>query len=519
VALVVGAGLAAVPVLVTAGILRESVRGAGFAPEVALGNAVHPAVLLQLLVPDLFGSLAAPVEAWWGGRFFDKGFPYLVSLYVGPLALALAAAGATGSNLDRRRTAVLLGAGAVGLWYALGKPAGLATLVALLPGTSWFRFPSKAMLLPVLAMAILAGAGADSLARGRAWRRFAWACAIVAAVALALAGVVGLSGRAVAAWAAVPEALFPPVQRTIVVQAVLAAALAFTGGLLAALVRRERLGAARAVALLAALLVADLARAGRGLNPQGPSAMFAPLPELAAQRLDALGGGRVFSHGLDESPVFRDLLASATPGRGLWSFFLSRQLLVPYASVLDRVETAHGKDLTSFVPRAPDLQPGELHPANVGGILGRLRAAAVSRVLSLDPLGHPDLHLRARVPAGPPQTWIHLYDLRAPFPRTSFAAGTVRASLLDAGEQEYDVEAEHGGELVVRDSHARGWRAWVDGVPAPVRLAQGRYRSVAVPAGRHRVRFAYAPPGLGAGLAVMALSLAAAAALARKPVV
>ncbi|HVR71304.1 MAG TPA: hypothetical protein VMT87_10715 [Vicinamibacteria bacterium] len=519
VALAVGAGLAAVPVLVTAGILRESVRGAGFAPEVALGNAVHPAVLLQALVPDLFGSLAAPVEAWWGGRFFSKGFPYLLSLYLGPLALALAATGAVGSSLGRRRTLVLLCAGAFGLWYALGAPAGLAGWIARLPGTDWFRFPSKAMLLPVLALATLAGAGAHGLARGLGWRRFAFTCAIVAAVPLILAGLVGLAGRTVAAWAAVPEALFPPVQRAVVAQGAQAALLALGGALVAALVCRGRLGALPGLALLATLLVGDLARAGAGLNPQAPPAMFALLPELASQRLDALDGGRVFSHGLDESPAFRRFLGSAAPGRGLWSFFLSRQMLVPYASVLDRVETAHGKDLTSFVPRGPELAPGDLEPGRVGAILGRLRAAAVSRVLSLDPLDHPDLLLRARVPAGPPQMWIHLFELSSAAPRAALASGTVRALRLHPGEQEYEVDAERGGDLIVRDSHARGWRAWVDGTAAPVRLADGKYRAVAVAAGRHRVRFAYAPPGLRAGLAVTALSLAAAAVLARKPVV
>jgi hypothetical protein len=515
----VGAGLAAVPVLVTAGILRESVRGAGFAPEVALGNAVHPAVLLQALVPDLFGSLAAPVEAWWGARFFSKGFPYLLSLYVGPLALALAATGAAGSGLGRRRTLVLLGAGALGLWYALGAPAGLAAWIARLPGTDWFRFPSKALLLPVLALATLAGAGADTLAGGRAWRCFAFACATVAAVPLAVAAVVGLAGGAVAAWAAVPEALFPAVQRTVVAQGAQGALVALAGTLAAALVCRGRLAATPALAVVATLLVGDLARAGAGLNPQAPPALFALLPELAQERLDTLGGGRVFSHGLDESPAFRRFLGSGAPGRGLWSFFLSRQMMVPYASVLDRVETAHGKDLTSFVPRGPELRPGELDPARVGAILGRLRAASVSRVLSLDPLDHPDLRLRARVPAGPPRMWIHVFELGAPAPRAAVVAGTVRAVRLAPAEQEYEVDAERGGDLIVRDGHARGWRAWVDGVAAPVRLAEGRHRAVAVAPGRHRVRFAYTPPGLRPGLAVTALSLAAAAALARKPVV
>jgi hypothetical protein len=323
----------------------------------------------------------------------------------------------------------------------------------------------------------------------------------------------------VAGWAGVPEALFPGVQRTIVAQGTRGAALALAGVLLAALVCRARLGATPALALVAALLVGDLAQAGAGLNPQAPPAVFALLPELAAERLDALGGGRVFSLGLDESPTFLRFLAGGTPGRGLWSFFLSRQMLVPYASVLDRVETAHGKDLTSFVPRAPELEPGELAPARIGAVLGRLRAASVSRVLSLDPLDHPHLRLRARVPAGPPQMWIHVFELDAPSPRLWLPSGSARAVRLEPARQEYDVEASGPGELVVRDSFARGWRAWVDGEPTPVRAAEGRYLSVAVGAGRHRVRFAYSPPGLAAGLVVSALSLAAAAALARKPVV
>jgi uncharacterized membrane protein YfhO len=52
-----------------------------------------------------------------------------------------------------------------------------------------------------------------------------------------------------------------------------------------------------------------------------------------------------------------------------------------------------------------------------------------------------------------------------------------------------------------------------------VRRAEGKYRAVEVPPGRHRVALSYSPPGLRAGLAVMAAALVATAALARKPVV
>jgi hypothetical protein len=528
-ALAVGFGLAAVPVLVTAGILRESVRGAGFAPEVALGNAVHPAALLQAWIPDLFGPLAAPVEVWWGAGFFSKGFPYLLSLYLGPLALALAATGAAGPAFVRPRRLVLLAAGGLGLWYALGAPFGLAAAVSTLPGASSFRFPSKAMLLPVFSVALLAGAGAHALARGEGWRRLGWACAGVAVPPLAVAGLVTLAGPQVARWAALPEALAAAALRTVALQGLQAGLLALAGLLLAVLAVRGRLPSRVALAVVCLLAVGDLARAGRGLNPQAPPALFALLPELAAERLDALDGGRVFSLGLDESPAFRRFLGSGAPGRGLWSFFLSRQMLVPYASALDRVETAHGKDLTSFVPLPAALETAELAPERVGEIAGRLRAAAVVRVLSLDPLSHPDFRLRVRAPAGPPQMWVHLFDLRGAEPRWEVRCaaaappcrfGTVRASRLDPARREYAVEAEGDSELLLRDAYARGWRAWVDGRETAVRRAgDGRHQSVALPPGRHHVRLSYAPPGLRGGLAVTVLSLAAAAVLARKPLV
>ena len=88
---------------------------------------------------------------------------------------------------------------------------------------------------------------------------------------------------------------------------------------------------------------------------------------MRALRLDTLSGGRVFSYGLDASPTFRRFLVSGTPGLGLWSFFLSRQALAPYANVIDRIELAEGKDLTAFVPRAPELAAEDYDPARIGG--------------------------------------------------------------------------------------------------------------------------------------------------------
>jgi prepilin-type N-terminal cleavage/methylation domain-containing protein len=58
------------------------------------------------------------------------------------------------------------------------------------------------------------------------------------------------------------------------------------------------------------------------------------------------------------------------------------------------------------------------------------------------------------------------------------------------------------GLVVLRDSYDVSWRAEVDGMPAEVARVNGRYRGVALPPGRHVIRFAYRPRDLVAGLII-----------------
>ncbi|HEY6555033.1 MAG TPA: hypothetical protein VI669_16880, partial [Vicinamibacteria bacterium] len=210
VSLALGIGLAAVPIAVTLGLLGETPRGAGFAHEVALANAVHPLAFLQVLVPGLFGSLADPVTAWWGGAFFSKGLPYFLSLYLGPVALALAWAGRSALRLAERR--VILLALVLGVWYSLGAFGGLALGLSYLPGFGSFRFPSKAFLLPHLAVALLAGMGATRLRAGAGWTAVRNAGLVTALTLFAVLGALWFWGGDVARWGAIEGSAFAGVR-------------------------------------------------------------------------------------------------------------------------------------------------------------------------------------------------------------------------------------------------------------------------------------------------------------------
>lgn len=559
-AVLLGVGLAGLPVALVVGLLPETARGAGLSPDVVLANAVHPAVLLQALLPNLFGAPQAPAEAWWGGRFFSKGLPYFLSLYFGPLTLALAALGAFA--LPRRTRLVVLGLAGVGLWYALGERGGLASLVAGLPLASSFRFPAKALLLPHFAVALASGFGVDRLrVASRPWSPFTGWAGGAAAVALAVAAVLKVAPGGLVAWSGVLESFWPRLVEVARRDAALVLLVAVATAAVAWAVRRGMVRPGPATALVVALAVADLARAGSGLNRQVHSSFFDLIPEMAALPVRDPQGGRVFSYALDHSPAFRAFLARGGPELTLAGLYLHRQMLGPYTNMLDGLPAPEATDLTAFSPRPRELEPANYEPQGVDHLLPWLRNAAVTRVLSLDPLTHAELVPLGTVAPGPPGLLIHLYAVESAWPRAHVACRVIeerdterallrpyspgfdrqrdvvlepgRASVVDgplaatctrgrawltaesAGEERIGVEANASGYLVVRDSYARGWRARVDGVPAPVLRANGKHRAVAIPAGKHEVVLRYVAPGFAAGVALSLVSLVAAALLWR----
>lgn len=545
-AVLFGVGLAALPIALMLGIVSGSVRSESMSAFEVLQKGVHPVMLLQLIVPDLAGSVAEPLRFWWGGRFFPHGSPYFMTLYVGPLALCAAAAGFGGLPRGAR---IVLGASALlALWYALGSWGGLAPLLA--PALRIFRFPVKAMFTPCFVLALCAGLGVSRLRAGRAWAQVFAPAGLSALLSLALWLAVTFRSADVAAWLGISPAGEAALRAFLVPQALAATGFALLGLGLALAVRRGTARAEHAALLFVLLLVVDLWRGGTGLNRQVAPRFFEPLPELARNEA-GLDGGRVFSFGADRGPTAGAFLEARAPGTELLGFFMGRQVLNPFLNVLDRVELAEGPDRHALIPNPSLLKAWESRPSQIAKVLPVLRNAAVSRLVSLDPLEHPGIRLRDRFPAGPPGVWIHVYDLSETSPRSyvacrvvtspsrqaardvaldpafdprqdvalevqgsaSCAGGRVSRRVVSSDEVELDAELDGTGYVVLRDGWARGWSATLDDQPAEVLRANGRHRAVALPAGRHRIVMRYAPPGLRPGAALSLLSLAALALL------
>ncbi len=72
----------------------------------------------------------------------------------------------------------------------------------------------------------------------------------------------------------------------------------------------------------------------------------------------------------------------------------------------------------------------------------------------------------------------------------------------DLDELSLRVDAHGAGYVVVADAIQHGWKATVDGHPAAIVPADHAFAAVSVPAGRHTVRFVYAPARESLGVAI-----------------
>jgi membrane protein YfhO len=531
--------------LPAAALLRRAARAA---QGVAVSSAwsVHPASLVDLLVPRLVADL--PLHDQARALVFDGRGPFLVCLYLGAASLPLVGLAIAGQAHPLRRWALV--ALAFFLVASLGRHTPLYGVLAAVPPLSLLRYPAKYMVPAALFWSLLAGLGLDL------WTA-AWSAAVrrrALVVAAACAGLV-LGAALAAHWVSTsPVALTrwlgpggssgvgPAAGKLWQSVGTLAAALILLG------VRAARpAGAGWLTAAMCALAIVDVARVGRHVNPLAPRALVEYRPPIAARVASAGGEPRLYVR--QESAA--DLNALLVRGPGGWDSEVgwalgAQETLVPPIGARWRIAGSYDGDFTGLAPPALSLFSLMLPQlAAEATSVKLLQVGAVTHVASLREhpvpalaeVGEfPSVYAKPvrlfRVPDPLPRVYVvgaarpaaahealvaladPLFDARHEvlLPGTArgrapgFAASVrVRWRRMDALAT--DVELSEPGWLVVVEAYEPGWTGRVDGRPAPVLVANGLFRAVAVPAGAHHVELRYRPPGLRAGLFLSSLAV------------
>ncbi len=521
------AAAAAGPVLLPLlAVFRETARGAlGVAPGALAADALAPRRWPELLLPNLLGP---PLADAAGGFWAAASFPwqrYYPVIFTGSLPWLLL------PFARRRRLAAwwVLALGGTAAALACGVPAAARALAAV-PLLGGARFGIKFLILPTLALPVLAGAGWEGLAaawRGAGRRAARGAAAAVAALLLA---------------ACLPDTLVRPALRTLYPASAPAlasvpaarlrrAALADVAALAAPLA--VVLAAGPAPLLAAGATLASGALAGRGLLAFEDARLWARPPRAAA----AIPAGARLA-------AFAEAGSPATPPAHavLARFAASRAALVAgygtrwgfgYALVRgpDGLEPVREELLAAAAAHLPEPERARVARAVGAGAVLRGGSSA----------GAPEdggRAVRVEVVSPPPPA---AYLARRLLPAEGWAAvaatlgspafvpgedavveggggarpaagGTVTERDGAPARRRFAVRADGATVLVVQQSYMGGWRARVDGAAAPVIPVNGAMMGVPVPGGRHTVTVFLDPGPYRAGAAALALVLVLLAA-------
>lgn len=510
------------PVLLTLLLTEESNRLEIGYMDAGRGS-LHPAALITAAVPDLYAQADPEVE-FWGPPSLAFGAldtflaQNMVAIYAGVLpVLALLMHGVARGGLADREVRGLAVAALAFLVYALGWYTPLFRPVfEHLPGVGLFRRPADATFLLA---AVLAGLGGHALNR---WLSDAPPDRAVALAQAALLGLVFVALPVAFALHAdrLPEALGPMA---------LAAATAACGLATMALARRAmRRSAALALILIGGFHAADLAlnnapNESTGLppavydvlRPDTADPVIAFLKARLAETADGARRDRVelagidfhwpnagmvhgFDHVLGYNPLRLARYSRATGAEDHVALPEQRRFAPLFPGYGARLADLLGlRWIVTDVPLSA-IDPAADLPevARFGAIRVYENAGALPRVLFVD--GERPVDVAALLADG---AWPEGFDparevllaQAQPRPPGPTPPGRARIARYANTEVVVEVEAERPGVLVLNDMWHRWWRAEIDGRPVPLLEANGLFRAVRVPAGRHRVRVSFHP--------------------------
>ncbi|MEZ5842640.1 MAG: hypothetical protein R3D27_02760 [Hyphomicrobiaceae bacterium] len=523
---IVGALIVVLPILMTALLAQQSNRptidfaGAG-------AGSLHPALLVTTAIPHLFGA-AGEMADYWGPPSYtwrDTGLfiaQNMGQLYLGAIPFLTLAAGIATGAYFRREIGFYTVALALVLLYALGWYTPLFRLAYdVLPGVPLYRRPADATFVVGFLAAMLAGYALHRMASAQdAWpsaSRLALMAAIVALpFALALIFAYDLDRMAAASRPLALAALWFG----------LAGAVLAVGWWIAPI---------RPIAAGLVVIVAAAGDLAFNNGPNGASALPTPVlamlePETASPTIRALKQLTAASR----SETRRDRVELAGLGFHWPNASLTHDLenTLGYNPVrLGLYSAATGAGDTVGLPdqrRFTALMPS--YRSLLADLLGLRYIATGVRLERIDPRARPgDFPLVAATGEG----WI--YENPRAYPRVLFATRAIAAEfdrilasgvwpvqslldtvLLEPGAEGTDetivrrpgtvaiesyrntevaviTDSPDGGWLVLNDVWQPWWQAEVDGTSARLLRANVLVRAVAVPAGRHRVRFVFRP--------------------------
>jgi len=475
-------------------------RSAGMDLQSALWWSMELPMLKNLVIPNYFLPYSAGIYSYLG-KFTLRNFFESFYLGAGLIPLMFFAF----FSRDRLRVWFWFLIALLGLSMMLGDALPVyGFFYNHLPGMNFFRIPSKFFFFVNFSFIMLVLYGFEFIESRK------WSSALVAA-ALVITGLTA-AGLIIAnpVWVSELGDKFVEISRYFYVRCMMRASACFLVSMglvfLAGILKRNALGI-----FFAAVVFADLFLAHHYLNPPADRDFYKPnqmIREIKDKEKDRIAPLRIFS------AFNSNELVPKTVASRYWRYEKARDYLEYDWAVYFDLDNLRGE--SSFYPSDIDRFKSVLartgwpaaelvlarsgveytyHPdtgfKKLPGVFSRAmvfyQASEVSgleeamRLLSaLDFPARQTLLLENAAPApGPAQDLI--------------MAEPAKVVQYENEKVAVEADAKRGGWLLLLDAYYPGWSAELDGKVVPVVRANGFFRAVKVPAGKHRVVFKYHP--------------------------
>jgi hypothetical protein len=539
--LVLGLALAAVQLLPTAEFLMQSHRSTGVSDNLAMTYSFWPWRLITLAAPDFFGNPGQ--GTYWGYATYWEDAAHVGLL---PLLLAIGAViqavgaeaagsrkweagsrecetGRTGSvsylaSSASRSTRSLTGFWAVSAAMALVLALGRNTpvfpfLFRHVPGFDLFRAPARWLAVTTIALAALAGIGAQRWPSGHRGHR-------VGALAATVGGALLIGGLAAPRMISDIPSTFGPATVRLGSTMILAGALA--------LLRRDT---GWWQATVATFVAVDLLTVGWSLVPTVHQSLYRGDAATAAVVRGERDQVRIYWPTDPDNPrgaydaqyrVKFDYLRFADFGpRDVRYWRGMREAQLPNAGMLDGVPSANNFD-PLLVGRYADVLQAAVETPDVLGVMGVTHVASDRAWSGGEPAHSTDSVTFYRLSNALGRAWI-VPEARGVDPDDTLEALTdptfdpSTEVLLERGVAGQPGDPQEGvsvdglvlqdspncvtiratadapGYLVLADTWYPGWQATVDGEPAAMMRANHAFRAVQLEAGEHEIEMLYRP--------------------------
>jgi hypothetical protein len=491
-------------------------RSHGFSLEDALAWSLEFSQIKAIALPSFIISPGLSLEKGidWGLGFPAK-FPYFLSFYAGIIVLALALRGLLGRS--RTRSVLWLLLGLFGLAMCIGEQLPLYRwLYLLIPGFKSLRFPVKFYFLFEFATVSLAALGFSELGKkARKGPAFAIICTgIIFAFTLFFSTLpIDVSKYGIAH---IKDAMFLHILFRSLALLLIGAGLMFMVG------AKTRLGSGL---ILSVMVFADLLLAHHNLNPPVKINFYTPSPVISQfMVLDKQRPypARIMNLARKEGSAPEEIFNPLLKTKQLWGDLEGFSPIYLGLDTYRAYGTFHPRDILLFndmLIRA-DQDQRLLLFARAGLEYIFLPGSGFMKVNSAFPrasifyqaqaYGNREEVLKTWSDPGFSANNILLLETDGAQPAPQLESPASEPAQIISYENDrvvVDANARADGWLLLLDSFYPGWKVGLDQKPVEIFRADGFFRGVKIPAGRHRVVFEYRPEIFFRSLWVSGISL------------